>query len=132
MMISFANILFLLIDLVSSSIPVSDPTNADWKLNRVYNMIDTDPYCWTLGHCPFEPGSKIGVFPNSEERMQHQMHNMFRMFANDSRDIPLGKYELGADNVRVTSYDDCTMCYCGSTSSSRSPLYWYSMGNQAA
>ena len=40
----------------------------------------------------FPPGGELSVFPNSEEKFQHLLFNLHRMFTNYSLDIDIGKY----------------------------------------
>ena len=103
------------------------------KVPVPYNMVDVCPSCYWRGVCPmFPPGGELSAFPNSEEKWQHLIHNMFRMFGNQSLDIKWGKWQLAVNkNLGRTYY--CRACkYCGLTHRDKRPLYWYSDANQAA
>ena len=127
--------------------PITEPNSTshgrDANIVRVpYNMIDAFPSCYWRGLCPmFHPGGELSSFPNSEEKVQHLMHNMFRMFANQSLDIKWGKWTLaanknwprdGGNGWGRTYYCKSACDYCGTTHRDRKPLYWYSDANQAA
>eukprot|EP01083_Nonionella_stella_P098909 278198_1 len=110
---------------VFSGYPLSDPY--DGSKNTPYNLIDTNPQCFWEGTCPFFPGGAISTFPNSEERFQHILHNMHRMFPNNSLATPLGSRMLN------TLGDDTSFpygTYCGTANVK--PQWWYSTANQMA
>eukprot|EP01083_Nonionella_stella_P089890 251031_1 len=126
----------LFVHAVHGGLPVSYPGvgNEDFGDGSVpYNMIDTNPSCYERGICPmFPPGGRLSAFPNSEEKVQHIIHNLFRMWGNYSLDIKYGKWKWAVtDKGGRTHY--CTSCrYCGDTRIDMVPLYWYSDANQAA
>ena len=71
--------IILIIDITFGSIPISDywASGVGGK-TQPYNLIDTDPTCWYEGTCPmFPPGGKLSAFPNSEEKFQHLLHNLY-------------------------------------------------------
>eukprot|EP01083_Nonionella_stella_P186140 680673_1 len=114
--------------LVFSGYPISDPDTHSYDVP--YNLIDTDPECFWSSACPFAPGSAWGTFPNSEERFQHILHNMHRMFPNSSLATRLGSYAYGTWGHDTFWANDGE--FCGGRDSSRKPLMWYSPANQMA
>ena len=76
-------------------------------------------------------GGELSVFPNSEEKFQHLLHNLDRMHPNQSLYTPLGKWMYG-------THGEATRCprgsyYCGNERDSNlMPLYWYSPSNTMA
>eukprot|EP00484_Ammonia_sp_Unknown_P030926 CAMPEP_0197024200 /NCGR_PEP_ID=MMETSP1384-20130603/4811_1 /TAXON_ID=29189 /ORGANISM="Ammonia sp." /LENGTH=912 /DNA_ID=CAMNT_0042452547 /DNA_START=130 /DNA_END=2868 /DNA_ORIENTATION=+ len=119
--------------------PTSSGKVAD---NLPYNLIDVDPICWYRGWCPcFPPGGEYSAFPNSEEKFQQILHNLHRMFANQTLGTSYGKYPNGANtNGGPTTYCTTSGCdFCGDWDDDyrdpikrRRPQYWYSDANQAA
>eukprot|EP01083_Nonionella_stella_P013896 39107_1 len=129
----------LLFEIVYGGIPVSIPGighNKQYPMVVPYNLIDTNASCYHRGLCPelFKPGGRLGSFPNSEEKYQMLLQNLFRMWGNDTRDLKWAKYKWGANtNAGLTYYCSDDSCkYCGDTSPRMMPLYWYSDANQAA
>jgi len=130
--------LIAIISTVNAGYPITEPNSGTHgrsaQITRVpYNMIDAYPSCYARGLCPmFQPGGELSAFPNSEEKAQQLLHNMFRMFPNESLVIKWGKWRLAANkNLGRTFY--CPSCeFCGTTHLDRKPLYWYSDANQAA
>eukprot|EP01083_Nonionella_stella_P009616 27610_1 len=118
--------------LVFSGYPLSDPYNGLGMNGKIlpYNLIDTNPKCFWNGACPFRPGGALGTFPNSEERFQHILHNMHRMFPNSSLATRLGSYAYGTWGHDTFWANDGE--FCGGRDSSRKPLMWYSPANQMA
>lgn len=118
--------------IVRSSLPISDPDNP--SAVPAYNLIDTKPSCFDQGICPmFPPGGQWSVFPNAEEKYQHLLFNLHRMFANHSLNIDIGMYSWYDNNGTSLSYFyDGPGSNCGTSSIERKPLYWYSDANQAA
>ena len=137
-LIILATILISIPHTIIAGWPITEPNSTLHgryaNIDRVpYNMIDAFPSCHWRGLCPmFPPGGELSAFPNSEEKYKHVMHNMFRMFPNESIEIIWGKWTLAANkNWGRTKY--CVGCeYCGTTHSDRKPLYWYSDANQVA
>ena len=124
---------------VNAGWPITAPNSTlhgrNVKITRVpYNMVDAFPSCYWRGVCPmFPPGGELSSFPNSEEKVQHIMHNMFRMFPNESLELKWGKWRLAVNkNLGRTYYCSWACDFCGSTDLNRKPLYWYSDANQAA
>ena len=121
--------------IVYGGYPISDPNAATiGGKTQPYNLIDTDPSCFYEGICPmFPPGGRLSAFPNSEEKFQHLLHNLHRMFPNQSQEVAEGKWKYGG-NTRGGRTSYCTRgCdYCGTWHSERRPLWWYSDANQMA
>eukprot|EP01083_Nonionella_stella_P148317 469250_1 len=69
----------------------------------------------------------------SEERFQHILHHMHRMFPNQSLTTPLGYYFDGiGKDVNDHCYWPIHGDHCGSRDKNRQPLSWYSDANQNA
>ena len=121
--------------IVNSGWPITEPNSTRWSTRVPYNMIDAFPSCYWRGICPmFYPGGELSAFPNSEEKVQHIMHNMFRMFANVSLEIKWGKWRNAVNKNwgRTTFCTEARCRFCGTTHIDRKPMYWYSDANQAA
>eukprot|EP01084_Bolivina_argentea_P100457 180369_1 len=125
--------LVMTIGVAFAGYPISIPFTNDTTHRVAYNLIDTDPSCYHRGFCPnFYPGGKLSTFPNSEEKYQHILHNMFRVFTNQSLSIKYGKWINGSDKSGGRTYFSQQGPYCGNSYVKRKPLYWYSDSNQAA
>eukprot|EP01084_Bolivina_argentea_P158397 275921_1 len=131
--------LFLIVsqitNIVFSGYPISYPNDLTRTRIPPYNLIDTDPSCWYEGVCPmFPPGGELSIFPNHEEKWQHILHNIHRMFTNCSLTLPACKYKCGGNpGCGNTTYCSNGCDYCGDVKSNeRGPMYWYSDANQAA
>eukprot|EP01083_Nonionella_stella_P181435 649962_1 len=142
-------LLLFIINIVYGGLPVSYPGEGiQHPISEIvpYNLIDTNPSCYDRGFCPmFYPGGRLSSFPNSEEKFQMLLHNLWRMWGNVTRNLPLGKYKWGANTQAGLTYycktDSCRSCgdtihpgynKNGDWKRGTMPLYWYSDANQAA
>ena len=130
------NLLFLSFT-TKGSAPISDFEDDEIPSWYPYNLIETDVSCYKVGVCPmFPPGGELSVFPNSEEKFQHALHNMHRMHKNpnatDIINVDITKWFNGgwATSTYAAYYTGGD--YCGTGSSIRHPLYWYSDANAGA
>eukprot|EP01083_Nonionella_stella_P171133 583835_1 len=132
------HVVSLLFSIVYGGLPISYPGEGiKHPISELvpYNLIDTNPSCYARGLCPmFPPGGRLSAFPNSEEKYQMILHNLWRMWGNDTRDLKWGRYKWGANTGAGLTYycktDECK--FCGDTNPKMLPLYWYSDANQAS
>eukprot|EP01083_Nonionella_stella_P303067 1047587_1 len=92
--------LLLAFNIVYGGLPISHPGEGiKHPISELmpYNLIDANPSCYARGLCPmFPPGGRLSAFPNSEEKYQMILHNLWRMWGNDTRDLKWGRYKWGA------------------------------------
>ena len=128
------------------SAPISDFESSTIPAWYPYNLIETDVSCYkVIGDnggplCPmFPPGGRLSVFPNSQEKFQHALHNMHRMHKNPNltaiQNVDITRW-WGEGLSKLTTYYSAHITtysqYCSTFSTTRHPLYWYSDANAAA
>ena len=72
-----------------------------------YDLIDPTPACYTMSLCTAygEWGTYSSIHPNSEERTQHVMINLARMYPYSYKSSPYGKHVFGTFGNTEWEYD---------------------------